>query len=111
MPIDTVLRHNIITKCGDDSVKHGTQKMDPALCLYGGAFLVCVLRNKYFTTAVPRGNGTLCRQISMKLRNNAPSYLCKNYYGRQVWTVCATYLDWIEVEHAAKTDTMKELEK
>ena len=24
MPIDTVLRHNIITTCGDDSVKYGT---------------------------------------------------------------------------------------
>ena len=33
MPIDTVLRHNIITTCGDESVKYGTQKMDPALCL------------------------------------------------------------------------------
>ena len=85
--------------------------MDPALCLYIGAFLMCVLPNKFLTAAVPRGNGTLCPLISMKLKNNAPSYFCKNYYGRKVWTVCATDLDWIEVEHVVKTDAMKELEK
>ena len=51
------------------------------------------------------------RLISTKLKNNAPSYLYKNYYGRNVWTVCATDLNWIEVEHVAKTDAMKELEK
>ena len=111
MTIDTVLRHNIITTYGDDSVKYSTQKIDPALCLYAGAFLMCLLPNKFLTASVPRGNGKLCRLISTKMKNIAPSYLCKHYYGRKVWTVCATHLDWIEVEHVAKNRRNERIRK
>ena len=58
--IDSVLSHNIITACGDDNVKYGTQKVDSALCLYIGTFLMCVPRKKFVNKAVPRGSGTLC---------------------------------------------------
>ena len=47
--IDKVLRHRIITSCGDAHVKQGSSpKVDPALCLYVGAYLQCVIDNKSF---------------------------------------------------------------
>ena len=36
-----------------------------------------------------RGNGTICWVINIKIKQNAPSYKCKNYYGKKVWTVNA----------------------
>ena len=44
--VNSVLRHRIVTTCGNDNVKYGTQQMDPALCLYVGVYLMCVLGNK-----------------------------------------------------------------
>jgi hypothetical protein len=32
---------------------------------------------------VPRGNGTLCRVLGVKLRENATSLRVKNYYGKK----------------------------
>jgi len=59
--IDNVLRHRILTSCGGANVKVGkSKKIDPALCLYVGAYLICVIDNKYLTEKVPQGNGTLC---------------------------------------------------
>ncbi len=37
----------------------GTKHIDPALCIYLGAYLMCI-DNKHLTDKVPRGNGTLC---------------------------------------------------
>jgi hypothetical protein len=65
----------------------------------------------FLTEEVPRGNGTLCRLVSLKLKNNATSHTCKKYYGKKVWTVCAKDVQWIKVEHVIKTKTMIELEK
>lgn len=111
MTIDNVLRHQIITTCGDNDVKWGRKLVDPALCLYVGSYLMCVMENSFLTEEVPRGNGTLCRLVSMKLKNNATSHTCKKYYGKKVWTVCAKDVQWIEVEHVIKTEKMIELEK
>ena len=66
--------------------------------------------NKHLTDKVPRGNGTLCRLLDVKLKHNAPSYKCKNYYGRKVWTVNATDVEWVECEHVNKTGLMVQLE-
>ena len=74
LTIDGVFRHNIITTCGDKNVKYSTQKVDPALCLDVGTFLICVLSNKFLKEAVPRDNGTLCPLVSKKLENNATSH-------------------------------------
>jgi len=109
--IDSVLRHRIITTCGDSSVKCGTKGIDPALCLYKGAYLICIVTNDHPRDKVPRGNGTLCRVVSMKLKDEATSRKCKNYYGKKVWTVCATDVEWIECEHVVKTEPMVQLEK
>ncbi len=64
----------------------GSKHIDPALCIYIGAYLICI-DNKHLTDKVPRGNGTICRVLGFKMKENAQSYQCKNYYGKKVWTV------------------------
>ncbi len=46
-------------KLGDANAMMGTKHIDPALCIYLGAYLMCI-DNKHLTDQVPRGNGTLC---------------------------------------------------
>ena len=88
----------------------GTKHVDPALCLYVGAHLLCVMDNKHLSDKVPRGNGTLCRVVSMKLKECAPSHKWKNYYGKKVWTVSADDVEWVECVLEAKTTSIVELE-
>ncbi len=109
--INSMLRHRIITTCGDDNAKSGTRHVDPALCLYIGAFVICVISNQSLNEKVRRGNGTMCRVIGIKLKQDAPSYKWKNYYNRKVWTVNAKDVEWIEVEHYPKSKTIVNLEK
>ncbi len=77
------LRHRIITTCGDADVMAGTKHIDPALCLYVGAHLICI-HNKLLKDNVSRGNGTICRVIGIKLKEQPQSYKWKSYYGRKV---------------------------
>ena len=107
--IDRHLRHRIITSCGDANVMMGSKHIDPALCIYIGAYLICI-DNKHLTDKVPWGNGTLCRVLGVKLKDNAQSYKCKNYYGKKVWTVNATDVEWVECEHVNKTSLLLQLE-
>jgi hypothetical protein len=95
--------------CGDENAMIGTKHIDPALCLYLGAYLMCI-DNKHLTDKVPWGNGTLCWVLDVKLKQNVPSYKYKNYYGRKVWTVNATDVEWVECEHVNKTGLMVQLE-
>jgi hypothetical protein len=104
--IDKHLHHWNITSCGDANAMMGTKHIDPSLCLYLGAYLMCI-DNKH---KVPRGNGTLCQVLDVKLKHNAPSYKCKNYYRRKVWTVNATDVEWVECEHMNKTGLILQLE-
>ena len=46
------LRQRIITTCGDANVMVGTKHIDPALCIYIGAHLICI-GNKYLKDKVP----------------------------------------------------------
>ncbi len=87
----------------------GTKHIDPLLCLYLGAYLMCI-DNKHLKDKVPRGNGTLCRVLYVKLKHNTLSYKCKNYYGRKAWTVNATDVEWVECEHVNKTGLMLHLD-
>jgi hypothetical protein len=48
--------------------------------------------------------------LDVKLKHNAPSYKCKNYYGKKVWTVNATDFEWVECEHANKTGPILQIE-
>ena len=43
--------------------------LDPALCIYIGVYLMCI-DNKHLTDKVPRGNGTMCRVIGIKLKQH-----------------------------------------
>ena len=88
MKIDSHILYRIITTCGDANAMFGTKHIDPALCLYEGAIVMCI-DNKNLKDKVPRGNGTICRVIKIEIKQNAPSYKCKNYYGKKVWTVNA----------------------
>ena len=108
--IDNVLRHRILTSCGDAQVKVGTKKIDPALCLYVGAYVICVIDNSHLNERVPRGNGTLCRVSSLKLKDSGTQRVWKNYYGRKVWTVCANQVEWLELELVNKPKDIIEQE-
>jgi hypothetical protein len=77
--------------------------------MYVGAYLMCI-DNKHLKDKVPRGNGTLCRVIGVKLKHNPQSYRWKNYYGKKVWTVNANDVEWVECEHINKTGTIVQLE-
>jgi hypothetical protein len=67
--IDKHLRQRSITTCGDANAMVGTKHIDPALCMYIGAHLMCI-DNKHLKDKVPRGNGTMCRVIGVKLKKN-----------------------------------------
>jgi hypothetical protein len=74
----------------------GTKHIDPALYIYVGAHLKCN-DNKHLKDKVPRGNGTICRVIGIKLKEEPQSYKWKNYYGRNVWTINASEFEWVHV--------------
>ncbi len=40
--VDEHLKQQIITTCGDANVLWGTKHIDPALCIYVGAYLMCI---------------------------------------------------------------------
>ncbi len=103
------LRHGIITFCGDVDVMAGTKHIDPALCIYVGSHLICI-DNKHLKDKVPRGNGTIGRVICIKLKEEPQSYKWKNNYGRKVWAVNASDVEWVQCEHINKTGTMIQLQ-
>jgi hypothetical protein len=66
----------------------GAKHIDLALCMYIGTYFICI-DNKHLQDKVPRGNGTLCRVVSVKLRENAPSYILKkNLWKESVDVLC-----------------------
>jgi hypothetical protein len=107
--IDRHLRNCIITNCGYANVMMGSKHIDPALCMYIGAYLICI-DNKHLRDKVPWGNGTLCRVLGVQLKENAQSYKWKKYYGKNVWTVNAADVEWVECEHVNKTSLVAQLE-
>jgi hypothetical protein len=87
----------------------GIKHIDLALCIYIGAYLICI-ENKHLKNKFPRGNGTYCRVLSVKLRENAPSYTWKNYYGKKVCTVNAKEDKRVQYEHVHKPGHISHLE-
>jgi hypothetical protein len=106
--INRHLKHQIITSCGDANVMMGSKHIDPALCIYIGAYLICI-DNKHLRDNVPQGNGTLCQVLGLQLKENAQSYILKNYYGKKVWTVNAADVEWVECEHVNKTNLLSQM--
>ncbi len=107
--VDSYVRHCIITSCCDADAMVGTKLIDPALCIYIGAHLICI-DNKHLKDKVPRDNGTLCRVLNVKLKHIAPSYKWKKNYRRKVWTVNANDVEWVEYKHVNKTGSIIQLE-
>ena len=70
--IDSHIRHRIITTCGDANAMCGTKHIDPELCLYVGAYIKRI-DNKHLKDKVPKGNGTICRVLNIKIKQDAPS--------------------------------------
>jgi hypothetical protein len=60
---------------------------------------------------VPRGNGTMCRFRSLKLKPDAPSYTTKSIRGRLVRTVNARDVEYIECEVIDNNKHITYLEK
>ena len=56
------------------------------------------------------GNGTQCRVLSVKLKRNQTSHMWKTWNNRKVWTVCASDVEWVELEHFPKTQEIDTLE-
>ena len=84
--------------------------VDLSLCLYVGAHVICTIDNVNLNKEVPRGNGTLCRVIGLKLKDNSPSHRWKNFYDKKVWTVNAVDVEWIELEHYPRSSTIQLME-
>ncbi len=70
----------------------GSKHVDPAFCIYIGAYLICI-DNNHLRDKVPQGNGTLCQVLGVQLNKNAQRYKWNNYYGKKVWTVNAADVD------------------
>ncbi len=87
----------------------GSKHIDPALCIYIGAYLICI-DNKHLRDKVPWGNGALCQVLGVQLKENAQSYKWKNYYGKKVWTVNAADVEWVECEYVNQTGLLSQLE-
>ena len=79
--------------CTDDGHKH----VDPALLVYNGCLVIYKGDNSHLENAVPRGNGTRCEIIEVKLENGTKTTM-KNYYGKQVQTVLADQVEYLKLK-------------
>ena len=57
------------------------------------------------------GNGTQCRVVGIKLKQDPTSYRWKNWDGKKVWTVRASDVEFVQFEHYPKTREIVSLEK
>jgi hypothetical protein len=46
----------------------------------------------------PRGNGTVCTRVSVKIKNGAESHIWHDFCGKKVWTVNANDAKWLTIE-------------
>ena len=56
------------------------------------------------------GNGTQCRLLSVKLKDNPKTYMWKVWDNRKVWSVHASDVEWLEFEYFPKTHDIVTLE-
>ena len=95
-----------LTTYGNNDVKVRHKHADPTLCSYTWAYRRCTLRNEIQREKIPRGNGTQCRLVLVKLKLTKPNKIIRKYYGTKLWTINATDAEWIECEHILKTNTI-----
>ena len=96
--------HNyVIDNYGDADVTEGTgtRHIDPALKFYSGIPLMITTNNGIDKG---RGNGTLCRGITFKLKRNS-DLKWKNWDRRKVLSVSIKNVDYMLCEHWNKKDS------
>ena len=72
--------------------------VDPALCLYEGARFICITDNSALCERVPRGNGTMCKFRSIKIKPDATTMRIKMFHGKRVTTINARDVEYMECE-------------
>jgi hypothetical protein len=95
--ISPVLHEIIVSTMGDNNIEQigNTTKIDPVLRLYPDAQFMCTNNDDLDKG---RGNGTLCRFVSVKLKNGA-KMKWKNWDGRKVNTVTSDQVEWLKFQH------------
>jgi hypothetical protein len=99
--VSTAFHDIIITQLGDDDIKStdfasNGAKLEPALRIYPGSHHMCITNADLDEG---RGNGTLCKCLKAKLRNDGQERRWKNWDGKKVWTVSVDDVEWVEFEH------------
>ena len=85
----------------NDNITCGSHKhADPALCLYTGINLICVMSNEKMEEKPPQGNGTVCSLVSVKIKQRATTHRWREMYGRKVWSINIEDVEWLTVELA-----------
>ena len=101
------LKELIYKRLGDSSLKHNKSKLvDAALKLYVGCH--CMI-NDNDDIAEGRANGTLCKVIAIKLHSDK-IIGWKSYDGKKVFTANVNDVEYILLEHIAKTHKQKLVE-
>jgi len=96
-----VVQDTIISQLGDDDVRateflNRGAKIEPVLRVYPGSHHMCIT-NENLNEG--RGNGTLCKCVKVKLKQNGAERRCKNWDGKKVWAVTVDSVEWIEFVH------------
>jgi len=84
--------------------------VDPALLVYNGCVVIYTGDNSHLESAVPRGNGTRCEIIEVKLRHGAET-TTKNYYGKKVRTVLADQVEHLKLKKIDESKEMSDMKK
>ena len=97
--------------CGDASCTVQDHKhVDPALLVYNGCVVIYTGDNSHLESAVPRGDGTRCEIIEVKLRHGAET-TTKNYYGKKVRTVLADQVENLKLKKIDESKEMSDMKK
>ena len=103
------MRQRILTTCGNASCTYdGHKHVDPARLVYNGCFVIYTGDNSHLENLVPRGNGTRCEIIEVKLKHRAETTI-KNYYGKKVRTVLADQVEYLKLKEIDEPKEMSEI--
>ena len=67
--------------------------------------------NSSLSEAVPRGNGTMCKFRSVKIKDDATSLRVKMFHGKKVTTVNARDVEYMECEVVDNSSHIKSMSK
>ena len=69
------------------------------------------MSNEKMEEKPPRGNGTVVKLVSVKIKPGATSHVWCEFYGRKVWTVNIRDVQYLTVELSDDSDDIKSLKK